>query len=643
MRAAAPLLVLLCAPAPASTAAKAAPQSCGHIFVLNTDLRYLACDVWLCPVDFSCKPDTSRWRITAEELPPRPEGWGQSVHAVRCMPRTAGEQRARRQERHRRYDHPQPILALARSEGGDDQLSTRDRTAALREFLSLAREELQGERARCRFGRRFPLIALPIIGSGLAANDVHGAADSGEILVEMLQELHEFTRRHHVDVALCTVDESAYGAALLARRQLLGDLSPDRLGRLWRLHPPDDVADVEAFNHEVDRLADAFLYRQVSLFLGAGVSINAGLPSWKQLLDILATDLDLPDDHRAALSLLNPLEAASVLAARAGGEAVLKQRCAAIIGAAKRHSLMHGLLAGLPFKGCITTNFDELFELAVIGAGAEMAVLPADIGTVRDRWCLKLHGSVSRPSSIVLTRSDYTRYSAEQAASEGVLQGILMTQHVLFVGFSMRDENWCRIVEKVRGSFREVVALPEDVAGRDAPPDAKRAELPRVGTMLPLERDPLFDSLWEQILHVTPINVLHVAPGDAAPGPAPRGQEMTSRWSHVETHARQLEILLDHVASAVESRRCRILLNPKYEKLLSPRSKELSDAIFAFLNALSEEVKHSGPFRQVLKLLLRLGLRTDTVRQLTGDDTVEGPYRQRLQKVVLRDAAQPES
>ena len=61
-----------------------------------------------------------------------------------------------------------------------------------------------------------------------------------------------------------------------------------------------------------------------------------------------------------------------------------------------------------------------------------------------DRWCLKLHGSVSWPDSIVLTRADYASYSKEQAASQGVLQGLLLTQHVLFVGFSMRDEVWLR-------------------------------------------------------------------------------------------------------------------------------------------------------------------------------------------------------
>ena len=57
-------------------------------------------------------------------------------------------------------------------------------------------------------------------------------------------------------------------------------------------------------------------------------------------------------------------QAASVLAERAGGEHALKALCARILGNAKRHSLQHALLAGLPFKGCITTNFDELFEKA---------------------------------------------------------------------------------------------------------------------------------------------------------------------------------------------------------------------------------------------------------------------------------------
>lgn len=229
------------------------PELQGHIFVLNTDLRYLACDVWLCPVSSAFRIKSNRWRIAPEELPVRPEGWAESVHAVRCHRRTAGAQRARREERHRRYDHPHPILANVKSAEGKDDLPLTTRIVALQQFLDLAMMELQGERAICRFGRRLPLVAIPILGTGLASDDVHGADDSGEILLEMLKVLNSFTCSHAVDIALCTVDESAYGAALMARRKgvrpfchallclhggisLLSDLSPARVGPLIPLH-----------------------------------------------------------------------------------------------------------------------------------------------------------------------------------------------------------------------------------------------------------------------------------------------------------------------------------------------------------------------------------------------------------------------
>ena len=487
-------------------------------------------------------------------------------------------------------------------------------------------------------------------------------------------------------------------------------------------------ASVDRYEAEVDRLALLLLNGQTSLFLGAGVSINAGLPSWATLIDLLALELAISTEDRQSLLRLNPLEAASLCAARAGSEATLKRMCATIIGSAKRHSPQHALLAGLPFKGCVTTNYDELFELAVRGAGAEMAVLPTDVGRVTDRWCLKLHGTVSRPSSIVLTRADYASYSKEQAASQGVLQGLLLTQHVLFVGFSMRDENWCRIVETVRGSVapaqgraahrpdEEAVAEGEAAAWREVrSADASasysttaNADLAAgvtgqsVGTMLPLEADAMFDALWRPMLHVTPIDALYTlqhpsgidaphrqqgsavdtdadgasqggsgglgdgsaelggdllnlemaAPMTSAPPtasepqqqqqqPPQQQQQQDAPSLEIESLARRLEIFLDHVSSAVESRRCRVLLNPKYASLLTPRSLALSKAVTSFLDDLPPDAIASGPFQPILRLFLRMGLRTSAMRELLGDHTLEGPYRARMEKLVALERRSP--
>ena len=54
---------------------------------------------------------------------------------------------------------------------------------------------------------------------------------------------------------------------------------------------------------QVTRLAELFDEGRCSLFLGAGVSVNAGLPSWAQLLDMIAAELDYPAEDREALAV----------------------------------------------------------------------------------------------------------------------------------------------------------------------------------------------------------------------------------------------------------------------------------------------------------------------------------------------------
>ena len=68
--------------------------------------------------------------------------------------------------------------------------------------------------------------------------------------------------------------------------------------------------------------------------------------------------------------------------------------------------------------------------------------------------------------------------------------------------------------------------------------------------------------------------------------------------------------------------------------LLSPRSRSLSTALFDFLEGLPTDAKRAGPFQPILRLLLRMGLRTEDVQRLVGDPTLEGPYRRRLTKLV---------
>lgn len=65
-------------------------------------------------------------------------------------------------------------------------------------------------------------------------------------------------------------------------------------------------------------------------------------------------------------------------------------------------------------------------------------------------WLLKIHGDARRPDSIVLTTSDYARLESEHRAVLAVLETLLLTSHLLFVGYSMEDDDFTAAADRVR-------------------------------------------------------------------------------------------------------------------------------------------------------------------------------------------------
>ena len=113
-------------------------------------------------------------------------------------------------------------------------------------------------------------------------------------------------------------------------------------------------------------------------------------------------------------------------------------------------SLMHQLLASWPVREAVTTNYDTCFEQAWIDAGREHVVLPKVSAQGAEAWLLKLHGSIDDRSRIVLSREDYLRFEGEGVALAGMVQAMLLTRRMLFVGYSLSDDNFHRLVHQRR-------------------------------------------------------------------------------------------------------------------------------------------------------------------------------------------------
>jgi hypothetical protein len=122
------------------------------------------------------------------------------------------------------------------------------------------------------------------------------------------------------------------------------------------------------------------------------------------------------------------------------------------------------MLASLPVKEYITTNYDLLFEQAAEATGEKVRVLPYEPDQPSGKWLLKMHGCILHENDIVLTREHYLRYNERNQALAGIVQAMLITKHMLFLGFSLSDDNFYNIASTVRKSIRT-----SDNKSQDAP------------------------------------------------------------------------------------------------------------------------------------------------------------------------------
>ena len=89
-----------------------------------------------------------------------------------------------------------------------------------------------------------------------------------------------------------------------------------------------------------------------------------------------------------------------------------------------------------------------------------LSVIPNNPVRGAPRWLLKMHGCASRPDDVVITSADFRDFEASRMkALAGLVQANLLTSHMLFVGFSLTDPNYQRILGEVRRALDPTAAV----------------------------------------------------------------------------------------------------------------------------------------------------------------------------------------
>lgn len=371
--------------------------------------------------------------------------------------------------------------------------------------------------------RQLPLIAIPTLGvSGGGLASVRG-----QLIRRLLQQARESAEQHEVDIVMVALNRADHAAFQHLRREL---------------HP---LSNDTALDRTARSLATKARSGQLALFIGAGVSMSAGLPSWTDLLDTLQRGMVDPLQEKSGL---NELDIAELIERETGS---LKASTVSAIGKPMRAGLSHFLLADLRCEQVVTTNFDPLYELSArAGVDRSVRVLPWESVDDRGPWILKMHGDVEHPDTIILSRSDFIRYGSSHGPAGAVLQSLMLSRHLLVVGASLTDDNFLRLAYEVE----EYVA--------------KSAAEPRIlGTVVTHQPEPARQRLFNGIFDYV----------DASQG------------ASANDSGRALSIFLDAVAmyATLDSP---FLLDPAYRSLLDDRSQALA----AELRRLQERVIAQG-------------------------------------------------
>ena len=183
------------------------------------------------------------------------------------------------------------------------------------------------------------------------------------------------------------------------------------------------------------------LKRRPILWVGAGLSVAAGLPSTNDLLEKMVEDADHPLDLSQSFEKVADQFVESLGKGRLAD--VLQRELSKPGRPTKAHKKIAQAAVDGSFAAIVTTNYDDLLERTLADAGVRLVtqVLEAnavveDPGALR---LLKLHGSKDDWLKVVLSGKSYEAFSTSYTLLHSQLDVLLRRHSVLFVGCSLLD------------------------------------------------------------------------------------------------------------------------------------------------------------------------------------------------------------
>lgn len=235
----------------------------------------------------------------------------------------------------------------------------------------------------------------------------------------------------------------------------------------------------------MEKLKQVLAREDTVLFIGSGISMWSGLPSWAGIVEELAQFLESAGANanlvRAEAQKGDLLQAASY-----GFDKLTKQqigefiRAACRYGVAKPHEI-HRKIVSLGPRCFVTTNYDDLIEESLrkwqqdrfFRSPVTNRHLTETAEIIHARaidFIFKPHGDAADSESIILTREQYRQLlpQGERQAALESLKMLLASRPVVYLGFGLRDPDFIYVrdilANTYKGGTRDHYAIMADVS-----------------------------------------------------------------------------------------------------------------------------------------------------------------------------------
>lgn len=196
------------------------------------------------------------------------------------------------------------------------------------------------------------------------------------------------------------------------------------------------TTEKENFEKFINMVAETILQNNLSLFIGAGSSIQYGAMNWDNLIDSIFDKCnDWENENKAQYAQLKGINIK---------EEVSKKISSIKIDSLKKDTYLYYLL-DYEYKSIWTTNYDNIIENILYTKS--QFFLPVykyehfkNLSFPGGLFVYKINGSADDPRTIVITKEDFINYRKSHEAYLILLKRELLCNSFLFLGCSFDDD-----------------------------------------------------------------------------------------------------------------------------------------------------------------------------------------------------------